>query len=123
MKKLIEQLFGEDIAKQIGQMHFQMLKWVRLRSPTVLLLTKDESVWVPLQGPCRDWPLALCDVRSVKKGDIVPMDEVHANDVLESQQVIYRSSQRWHYLSNQQPYELLIFKAADWRKHGAGELF
>lgn len=50
------------------------------------------------------------------------MDEVHMDDVLEAQHVVYGPSQRWCYLSDQQPHELLIFKAADSRKHGAGEL-
>lgn len=74
-----------------------------------------------MRGPCRDWPLAVCDLQSVADEDIITLDEVHAEDVLESQQMLYNSDQKWCYLSDQQPHELLIFKAADSKNYGAGK--
>lgn len=71
------------------------------------------NVWKPLRGPLRSWPLAVCDLESLGDGDLIALDEVHSNGVLESQQVIYKPSQRWCYLSQQKDTEVIIFKSMD----------
>jgi hypothetical protein len=73
-----------------------------------------------LRGPLRDWPLALCDYRTVTPSDLVPVDEVHKEDILESHGVQYNDAQEWYYLSDMQPNEMLIFKAADSHIKGEG---
>lgn len=61
-----------------------------------------------------DWPLALCDARTVDFGnDTMPGDVVDPNHVFENTQVHYNSAQKWYYLSNQLPTELMLFKNAD----------
>ncbi|KIW33962.1 uncharacterized protein PV07_00773 [Cladophialophora immunda] len=94
--KLVDQLVPGEKASLVKDRRFQML-----------------NVWKPLRGPLRDWPLALCDLQSLQPEHLVALDEVHAQQSLESQHVLYDPAQRWHYLSNQQAHELLIFKAAD----------
>lgn len=78
------------------------------------------SVWRPLHGPLKDSPLALCDLQSTVLEDYVQLDEVHPTDTLESQLLLHSKNQRWCFLSDQQPNELLIFKAADSENPGEG---
>jgi len=77
------------------------------------------NVWKPLHGPLRDWPLALCDLRSIDPDDLQRLDEVHSEDFLESYQVKYNSAQRWWFLPEQEPHEILVFKGADSEVSGA----
>jgi hypothetical protein len=79
------------------------------------------SVWKPLRGPLRDWPLALCDYTSLGKGDLVEVDEVHREDILESHGLQYSPEQKWFYLSDQTAEEILIFKSVDSHVKGEGE--
>ena len=97
-----------------------MLKFVLHPSLICCNLTIVASVWKPLRGPLRDWPLALCQLESVDDKDLVPIDEVHVGDILESHQIYYNPEQKWCYLKDQLPSELLIFKAADSKIKGAG---
>jgi hypothetical protein len=77
------------------------------------------SVWKPLRGPVRDWPLALCDMRTVDpEADFEPADLVYAQYVVENRQVYHAERQRWYYLSNQQPDEAWVFVQSD--SHGGG---
>ena len=63
----------------------------------------------------------MCDLRTLDENDLERLDEVHSEDFLESYQVKYNPAQRWWYLSEQQPHELLVFKGADSDIRGAGE--
>ncbi|GES60662.1 putative fad-linked sulfhydryl oxidase alr isoform 2 protein [Aspergillus terreus] len=95
--ELIEQLTGDrSMAERIKKSRIQML-----------------NIWKPLRGPLRSWPLALCDLQSLSPEDVITFDEVHTTAVLESQQVVYSPSQKWYYLSDQEPNELIIFKSMD----------
>ncbi|KAE8414599.1 hypothetical protein BDV36DRAFT_239050 [Aspergillus pseudocaelatus] len=71
------------------------------------------NVWKPLRGPLRDWPLALCDYSTLNRDDLVPVDEVHREGILESHSIQYNPSQKWYYLSDQTPNEVLIFRSVD----------
>lgn len=84
-------------------------------------MTTMNSVWKPLRGPLRSWPLALCDLQSLDSKDLVPFDEVHTTAVLQSQQVAHNSSQQWYYLKDQEATEILIFKSMDSEVRGEGE--
>ncbi|KAI9781334.1 MAG: hypothetical protein M1816_002402 [Peltula sp. TS41687] len=74
------------------------------------------NVWKPLRGPLYDWPLALCDASSVDpKTDLVINDNVvsQINKLIENVLVHYNPNQKWYYLSNQVPSELLVFRQHD----------
>jgi hypothetical protein len=72
------------------------------------------SVWHPLQGPLVDWPLAVCDARSVDfENDTMPGDVVDRDAMFENTQVHFNPDQEWYYLRDQTPSELVIFKNAD----------
>ncbi|TGO51364.1 hypothetical protein BOTNAR_0359g00140 [Botryotinia narcissicola] len=70
-------------------------------------------VWKPLKGPVMDWPLALCESKSLEDADIVPADAVYERVVAEYCMVHHNPAQSWYYLREQKPTEALIFKATD----------
>ena len=83
------------------------------------------SIWKPLKGPVRDRPLALCDAKTVDSAnDLVTSDVVYEDHSEENYQVHYNPKQRWLYLSDQQPSEMLVFRCADsWEDQvGPGEI-
>ncbi|KAM0812183.1 putative Methyltransferase [Seiridium cardinale] len=72
------------------------------------------NVWQPLRGPCIDWPLAVCDASSVDFAkDTMASDFVDSWGYSENMQVHFNEGQRWYYLRNQMPNELLVFKSGD----------
>jgi len=79
------------------------------------------NVWHPLQGPLVDWPMAMCDAETVDfELDTMAGDIVDRDAVFENTQVHFNPQQKWYYLPNQLPSELLIFKNADGdAQHGA----
>ena len=94
------------------------------RTPSLLLLT-PLSIWKPLKSPVRDWPLALCDAKTIDSAnDLVTADVVYQDHSEEKYQVHYKPKQRWFYLSDQQPSEMLVFSCADfWEEQvGPGEI-
>lgn len=74
----------------------------------------NTSVWHPIRGPCVDWPLAVCDAATVDfDKDTMASDFVDLWGYSENVQVHHSEAQRWYYLENQMPNELLVFKSAD----------
>ncbi|KAE9987078.1 hypothetical protein EG328_003860 [Venturia inaequalis] len=72
------------------------------------------NVWHPIRGPCVDWPLAVCDAATVDfDKDTMASDFVDLWGYSENVQVHHSEAQRWYYLENQMPNELLVFKSAD----------
>lgn len=79
------------------------------------------TIWKPLRGPLYDYPLALCDGRTVvPEKDLEPQDIIDRNEVLENVHIYHRPQHRWHYLSGQQDCELLVFRQADTRPGSSG---
>ncbi|OKL58530.1 hypothetical protein UA08_06367 [Talaromyces atroroseus] len=67
-----------------------------------------------LKGPLNDWPLGLCDARSVDfQNDTMPGDIVFDDFYTENLQVLYNPSYKWYYLPDQNTWEASIFKSAD----------
>ena len=61
-----------------------------------------------------DWPLAVCDAASVNfENDTMAGDVVERAKAFENTQVHFNHHQKWYYLKDQLPSELLIFKNAD----------
>ena len=74
------------------------------------------SVWHPLRGPLKDWPLAICDASTVDFArDTMLCDIVDRDGCAENTQIFFNHHQRWHYLCDNMDTELLIFKNADSR--------
>ncbi|KAJ3578498.1 hypothetical protein NPX13_g2072 [Xylaria arbuscula] len=66
------------------------------------------NAWRPLKT-VTNAPLAMCDRRTVLKSDIVPVDKVLAENVEEETCIRHSPSQKWYYLSEQRPEEMLLF--------------
>ncbi|KAG4438248.1 hypothetical protein IFR05_006276 [Cadophora sp. M221] len=72
------------------------------------------SVWRPLFGPLKDWPLGLLDYTSVDvQRDLVASDNIYTHVVRETYNVLHNANHSWYYLEDQQPDEVLIFKTFD----------
>ncbi|VVD67086.1 hypothetical protein PIN31009_00410 [Pandoraea iniqua] len=72
------------------------------------------NAWHPLIGPLRDNPLALCDTRSITPEDLHPVDIQQAGGRKgQVYEVQHRDTQRWHYVSDMQPEEMLLFVGYD----------
>jgi hypothetical protein len=90
--------------------HRMALDWHGL----IAKLSDPTSVWKPLNGPIRDWPLAVCDATTVNwKADLEPTDIVSPQTQEENYQVYHRPQHRWFYLSDQTNSELLLFNQFD----------
>jgi hypothetical protein len=72
------------------------------------------SIWRPLFGPLKDWPLGVCDFRSLDVSrDLIASDNILPHMVGETYNVLHNKRHRWYYLKDQMPNEVLIFKSFD----------
>lgn len=71
------------------------------------------NIWKPLVGPNDDWPLALCDYSTIQPSDIVHADVLHVDRVTENQLLYPNEQQRWYYVENQRPNDLILFRNVD----------
>ncbi|KAL8747048.1 MAG: hypothetical protein Q9190_001013 [Brigantiaea leucoxantha] len=91
----------------------------KVQTPTVhkglnYKLTKTQSIWRPLFGPVRDWPLAMLDFQSVDVDrDLIAADVIYPHYVGESFNVFHNPKHRWYFVPDQMPHEVLIFKSFD----------
>lgn len=88
--------------------------------------TQMMGVWKPLNGPVRDWPLAVCDYHSCMPNEIVDVDQVYADSIGEGCNLYFSKDHRWYFASDQTPQEAWIIKqldsdpkAADYCAHAA----
>src|ERR1700679_801179 len=72
------------------------------------------SLWIPLRGPLRDWPLCVCDSSTIGLDDDLQVaDVVFRDKVAENFQLYYSDRQQWYHIKDQMPSEFLIFRATD----------
>lgn len=76
------------------------------------------NVWRPLVDPVEDFPLALCDARSLDPADLIDTERRAANHTGEIQLAVHSPAQRWYYFSAMRPPEVLMFKTFDSRDGG-----
>jgi hypothetical protein len=76
------------------------------------------NIWRPLVDPVEDYPLALCDARSVDLSQLVDTERRAANHTGEIQLAVHDSAQRWFYYSAMRPPEVLLFKTFDSKNDG-----
>ncbi|KAL2760421.1 hypothetical protein ACRALDRAFT_1067028 [Sodiomyces alcalophilus JCM 7366] len=92
----LEQYFGED-KENVMKRRYQVI-----------------NVWKPLSGPCRDFPMAYLDPKSVDRDrDLLAVDEVFPTVANEVYQVYYNPEHKWYYVPDQLESELVIFNAYD----------
>lgn len=80
------------------------------------------NFWRPIGNPVENWPLALCDARSIKPSDLVPTDLVYPDKVGETYSFRYNPDHRWLYYPKLTPDEVLLLKIFDSRTDGTARL-
>jgi hypothetical protein len=76
------------------------------------------NLWRPIRGPLLDSPLAVCDARTVKPGDLVGSDLVYPHRVGETYSVKYSPDHQWFYAPGMAVDEVLLLKCFDSRTDG-----
>lgn len=71
------------------------------------------NLWRALVDPVEDYPLALCDARSLDPADLVATERRAPNHIGEIQLAVHAPEQRWYYYSAMRPGEVLLFKTFD----------
>ena len=71
------------------------------------------NVWRPLREPVRATPLALCDARSIRPGDLIATDLVYPDRVGEVYSVGYNPAHRWFFYPGVGPDEAILIKTYD----------
>jgi hypothetical protein len=76
------------------------------------------NLWRAVTPPPQDFPLAVCDARSVAPDDevtvtalTVELGDVHVRH--DTTSYLYNPDHRWHYFRDMTPEEVLVFKAHD----------
>lgn len=72
------------------------------------------NFWKSLQGRGNDWPLALCDARTLHHtSDTVVADVVYHNRFTENEFVYHNKAQEWWYVSDLEDSEIIMFLQKD----------
>jgi len=71
------------------------------------------SVWHPLFGPIEDYPLAVCDSRTVSESDLVESDFIYPNFESETFCVSFSPSHKWFYMKDQGRNDILVLSNFD----------
>lgn len=71
------------------------------------------SVWRPLRSPLRDWPLILCDARSVAPDDMVEADFIYPGFQGENTFLYFSPNYKLYFIDQQQRDEIWVFKQFD----------
>ena len=70
------------------------------------------NVWRPISHPALDWPLALCDYRSVDpKTDVFPIRLIYPDNEGELVGIRYNENHKWKYHREVTPEEVILFKS------------
>ncbi|KAK3357867.1 methyltransferase CmcJ [Lasiosphaeria hispida] len=71
------------------------------------------NVWRPINNTVEDYPLAFCDPSSVPTQDHVECDHVRRKFKGANMYFHFGEKQKWYYLGQQQPEEVLLMKMFD----------
>jgi len=82
------------------------------------------NLWRPISHSALDWPLGLCDFRSVDtKDDVFPIALVYPDREGEILGVKYNPNHNWKYLHGMKPDEIVLIKCFDSVEDGSVALF
>ena len=68
------------------------------------------NLWRPISHPAYDWPLALCDYRSIDRTDLVPTTLRYPDREGETLSVRYNPNHKWKYVRGMEPGEFVLIK-------------
>ncbi|KAF8650720.1 hypothetical protein AX16_005093 [Volvariella volvacea WC 439] len=82
------------------------------------------NLWRPISHPALDWPLSLCDYRSVDpKEDVFPVALIYPDREGETYGVKYNANQKWKYFYGVTPDEYVLIKCFDSIQDGSVAVF
>ncbi|OBS19721.1 hypothetical protein FPOA_11445 [Fusarium poae] len=76
------------------------------------------NCWRPICGTADERPLAMCDFYSIDENDLQPADRASREYVGEIYYAHYNPMQKWYWISDQSPEEVLLFKNFDSKPRG-----
>ena len=69
------------------------------------------NLWRPISHPALEWPLALCDFRSVdSKNDVFTVTRIYPDREREAYSVKHNPNHKWKYLRGMTPDDIVLFK-------------
>lgn len=71
------------------------------------------NAWRPIGAPVVDYPLVVCDARSVRESDLVSMERRGEDRTGELQVALHDPDQHWYYYPRMDRDEVLLFKTYD----------
>ncbi|OCK88818.1 uncharacterized protein K441DRAFT_645948 [Cenococcum geophilum 1.58] len=72
------------------------------------------NFWKSFQGPGNDWPLALCDWRTVDcKSELIAADAVYRDRYTENQRLYYGLKHKWYYIKDLGDDEVIMIRQTD----------
>jgi len=79
------------------------------------------SFWKSFQGPGNDWPLALCDWRTIDySSESIAADVVYYNSFTENERLYYNSKHKWYYFKDLGSDEVIMLRQTDSNYEGGG---
>ncbi|KDN68941.1 hypothetical protein CSUB01_09359 [Colletotrichum sublineola] len=99
--------------REIEKYFFEALGAKHIRALDYQARYQIITVWRPFEQPVRDWPLAICDARTVDTADLIPSDVIYPTFVTENYLAHYNEQNQWYWLPDHKPNEVLVFKALD----------
>ncbi|KAF8861027.1 hypothetical protein BDZ45DRAFT_740625 [Acephala macrosclerotiorum] len=85
------------------------------------LNTEIYSFWKSLQGPGNDWPLALCDYRTINyDSETISADVVWNNRFTENVRLYHSPKHEWYYLKDLAEDEVIMLRQTDSDLEGGG---
>jgi hypothetical protein len=98
----------------------QIIKYVACQIFKLIGLAEPFSVWRPLFEPLEDYPLALCDYRSINvTADCVASDLLFPHYIGEQYHMMYSPHHQWYYLNKQRTNEMILLKCYESVEDGA----
>jgi hypothetical protein len=73
----------------------------------------EVNVWRPISGPVMEWPLAVCDARSMVQKDFVATYRLYPDRTGEIYTITYNSTHRWYYFPKMERNEVVLLKGFD----------
>ncbi|TEB19125.1 hypothetical protein FA13DRAFT_1852984 [Coprinellus micaceus] len=82
------------------------------------------NLWRPIHVPASEWPLALCDYRSVNpEKDALPVALVYPDREGETYGITYNPNHKWKYLRDMTPEDIVLIKCYDSLEDGSVSVF
>lgn len=73
----------------------------------------EVNVWRPISGPVMEWPLAVCDARSMEQKDFVATYRLYPDRTGEIYTITYNPNHRWYYFPKMERNEVVLLKGFD----------